>query len=260
MCGIDMPVFSDSGPSSGPPGATKPPMKKSTRNWLIVGILGGGVVVVYYVMRARSSAATNATGTTTDPSIDPSTGIPYAEEDSGALGAYGTSPSLYGYTDPSTGAFISGVGAGATGVVTAPSTNASWAQQVEAYLQNLGYNPTSVAAALGKYLTGQSLSADQAAIVAAAQGFYGNPPQGAPPILQTNPSGNGTGGGLTGKNIKILGRSDWFSAAKDTLGQVKLGASGWYKIHGQRVYYSKAHNTIGFDDPNQGNKWVKRTL
>jgi hypothetical protein len=239
---------------------SKPPMKKSTRNWLIVGILGGGVVVVYYVMRARSTAAATGTGTATDNSIDPATGIPYAEEDSGYSGAYGTTPSLYGYTDPSTGAFISGVGAGATGVVTAPSTNASWAQQVESYLQNLGYNPTSVAAALGKYLTGQQVSADQAAIIAAAQGFYGNPPQGAPPILQAPPSGNGTGGGSTGKNIKVLGKNDWFSSAKDTLDRVKLGASGWYRINGQRVYYSKAHNSIGFDDPKQNNKWVKRTL
>ena len=56
----------------------------------------------------------------------------------------------------------------------------------------------AVAAAIGKYLTGQTLTSDQAGIVAAAQGFFGNPPQGAPPISTTTPSGNGSGGGGTG--------------------------------------------------------------
>jgi hypothetical protein len=232
-------------------------MKKSTRNWLIIGIIGGGAIVVYYVMRSRSAAAAGSTAA--DQGIDPNTGIPYSQESSGLNSPYGTTPSLYGYTDPSTGAFISGVGSGSTGVVTAPSTNASWAQEVESYLGNLGYDPMAVAAALGKYLTGQTLSSDQAAIVAAAQGFWGNPPQGAPPISTTPPAGNG--GGTTGSRfIKVLGKKDWYSQAKDTLDQVKLNASGWYRINGQRVYYSKAHNTIGFTDPNQGNKWVKRVL
>ena len=173
------------GPNGGPPPGAKPPMKKNTRNWLLIGGGVAALAVVYYVMKSRSSAS----------GIDPATGIPYDQEYSAAgagAGPVGATPSLYGYIDPTTGAFISG--AGAPGLVTAPSTNASWAQQVEAYLQNLGYDPIGVAAAIGKYLTGQTLSQQQADIVRAALGFFGNPPQGAPPISQGPPPVQGPGG------------------------------------------------------------------
>lgn len=184
--------------NGGPPGA-KPPMKKSTRNWLLIGGLGAAAIVIYMVMRARSNAATTGT---TDPNIDPATGVPYSQE-YGGYGATGVTPSLYGYVDPTTGAFISGAGAGNT--VLQPSTNASWAQQVEAYLQSLGYDPTAVGSAIGKYLTGQTLTSDQQGIVAAALGFFGQPPQGAPVPVTTPPTGNGSGGGSTGsfKELRV---------------------------------------------------------
>jgi hypothetical protein len=176
----------------GQSGTKKPGMKKSTKTWLLIGGLAVGGVVVWYVVKSRSgSSSTNAAAT--DPSVDPSTGIPYAEEY--AQGAMGTTPSLYGYTDPSTGQYITGVGAT---TVTQPSTNASWAQEVESYLENLGYDPTTTAAAIGKYLTGQPLTSDQNSVVAAALGFFGNPPTGAPPTIVSTPTGNGTGGGSTG--------------------------------------------------------------
>jgi hypothetical protein len=198
-----------------PPGA-KPPMKKSTRNWLIIGTLAAGGLVVLYIMKSRASvsAATAGANTADQGGVDPATGVPYSEE-YGYQGAYGTTPSVYGYVDPSTGAYITGTGASST--VTAPSTNASWAQQVEAYLGQLGYDPTTVAAALGKYLTGQTLSSDQSGIVSAAQGFFGQPPQGAPPTITVPPTGQtpspGTGkftapGGLRLRQIaKELGVS-----------------------------------------------------
>jgi len=154
------------------------------QKWLIGGLIVVGAGVVWYVMRRNSqSQAANQTG------IDPTTGMPYASEMYGGYGMpQGTTPSLYGYVDPTTGAFISGAGAGSQSVI-APTTNASWAQDVESYLTSLGYDAQTVAAALGKYLTGQKMTADQAAIVAAAQGFYGNPPQGAPPPVTTPPPG-----------------------------------------------------------------------
>src|SRR6516164_11250344 len=192
-------------PRPGGPGA-KPPMKKSTRNWLIIGTVGAGGIVIWYIMRAKKQQGQ------TDTNIDPATGIPYSQEYAG-YGGYGVGgggiPQQFGYYDPATGAYISGTGAGAQ--VIGPGTNASWAQQVEAYLQTVGYDPTAVAAAIGKYLTGQTLTSDQAAIVAAAQGFYGNPPQFVPPISQGTPSGNGTGGGSTGwQSFKtlVVGRNE----------------------------------------------------
>ena len=183
-------------PRPGQPGG-KPPMKKSTRNWLIIGSVGAAGIVIWYIMRAKSQQGAGTAAT--DQSIDPATGIPYSQEYSG-YGGYGVGgggvPQQFGYYDPTTGAFISGTGS--TGTVIGPGTNASWAQQVEAYLQGVGYDPTAVAAAIGKYLTGQTLSSDQAGIVAAATGFFGNPPQYVPPISQGTPTGNGTGGGSTG--------------------------------------------------------------
>ena len=186
-------------PRPGGPGA-KPPMKKSTKNWMIIGAVGAAGIVIWYVMRARSQA--NTSQTTADQSgIDPNTGIPYAEEYSqgyGVSGYGGGVPSYYGYYDPTTGTYVGGTGS----VVTQPSTNASWAQQVEAYLGQIGYDPTTVAAALGKYLTGQALSNDQQGIVAAALGFYGNPPQGAPPIVPTGTGGGGSSGWQSFKSLK----------------------------------------------------------
>jgi hypothetical protein len=186
-------------------------MKKSTRNWLLIGGLGAAAIVIYMVMRARSNAATG------DSTIDPATGIPYSQEQGGygGYGAQGVTPSLYGYVDPTTGAFISGAGAGQS--VLQPSTNASWAQQVEAYLGSIGYDPLAVGAALGKYLTGQQLTADQQAIVAAALGFYGQPPGGAPPIVGGTPTGNGTGGGSTGhfKELRVTRNETLGTFAKE---------------------------------------------
>jgi hypothetical protein len=171
-------------------------MKKSTKNWMIIGAVGAAGVVIWYVMRARQQSS--STTSTTDPSIDPNTGLPYSQEYGGYGVAGGGVPNYGGYYDPGTGSFIGGTGA----VVTQPPTNASWAQQVEAYLQTIGYDPTAVAAALGKYLTGQPLSQDQEAIVAAAAGFYGQPPQGAPPPVLTQPGGGNTGW-QSFKNLRI---------------------------------------------------------
>lgn len=168
----------------------KPPMKKSTRNWILLGGVGAAGLIIWYVMRSKSAANQQAAATaSTDPSIDPSTGLPWAAEMGGGVGGYGGgTPSLYGYYDPSTGQYITGTGAG--GIVTQPTTNASWAQQAEQYLMTLGYDPVHTAAALGKYLTGQPLTPDQMSIVQAALAFFGQPPQGAPapkPIPSPNP-------------------------------------------------------------------------
>jgi hypothetical protein len=171
---------------------------------------GGGValVVVYveYKKAKTNSAATTAATTTaaTDTSIDPSTGIPYAQEAGGVdpstglpyssedySGVVGTTPSAYTYTDPTTGATI-----GNGSYVSGPSTNAAWAQQVEAYLASIGYDQTTVSAAIGKYLTGGALTSDQYGIVQTAVGYEGSPPTPVPapqigaPTGQTQSSSN----------------------------------------------------------------------
>jgi hypothetical protein len=189
----------------------KPGMKKGTKTWLLIGGLGVGGVVIWYVVKNRSSSSSTNAATAADSGIDPTTGIPYADEYD--TGGASNSPSLAGYVDPSTGAYITG--AGATSQILAPSTNASWAQQVESYLEGLGYDPTTVAAAIGKYLTGQGLTSDQSGIVAAAQGFFGNPPQGAPSIVTVPPTGqNGSGSGTPSPVTKASGTQRLFQIAE----------------------------------------------
>lgn len=179
-------------------------MKKSTKNWMIIGAVGAAGIVIWYMMRAKSGASTTAS---TDPNIDPATGLPFSQEYGGYGAGGGGVPQQFGYYDPQTGSYITG-----TGSVTTPPTNASWAQQVEAYLQTVGYDPTTVAAALGKYLTGQTLSSDQQGIVAAAVGFYGNPPMGAPPITSTTPGGQS--GWQSFKDLRVPTRESLAQYAK----------------------------------------------
>ena len=174
------------GPPSPRPGGPgmKPPMSKKTKNWLIIGGVGAAGIVIWYIMRNRSQAAT-------DPSLDPNAAAADAYGGYGVSGYGSNIPSQFGYYDPTTGAYITGSGIPGS-VVTAPSTNAAWAQQVEAYLQGLGYDPTAVGNAIGRYLAGMHLTQTQSGIVAAAKAFFGNPPGGAPPIVVNPPGGQAT--------------------------------------------------------------------
>lgn len=140
-----------------------------------------------------------------------------------ASGGYGG----YGYG----GGVVSGGGSEATPTITygyaygygstigstaAPVTNAQWAADAEAALSSAGgYDATTVAAALGKYLTGGTVTADQATIVQAALGLEGNPPtagaNGYPPGIHesasTGQSGTTPAGGATVSVPKVDGMS-----------------------------------------------------
>lgn len=154
----------------------KPSLKKMPRKQLLwYGGAGlAGLAAVWWVMRKRGAQ-------NQDPGLDPN-GYSAA---TGDVSGYQQA----GYYDPGTGAFIGGIGAnGNVGTIFNPSTNASWAQQVEAYMTNLGYDPLAVGAALGKYLTGQTLSDDQKSMVQAALAFFGAPPGGVPPVSTTPPA------------------------------------------------------------------------
>src|SRR5215469_16803858 len=163
-----------------------------------IGGLGGLAIIIWYRRHAASNA--NTAGTTTDTSgIDPNTGVPYADE----YGGVGTTPGYLGSYDPSTGTYVSPGYGGPSGTVYS-ATNAMWAQSAEAYLVANGYDPATVAAALGLYLGGVPLTQNQYDIVQAALGFEGQPPNGAPPAQLISgggggQSGSGSGGGTGGK-------------------------------------------------------------
>lgn len=162
-----------------------PKGKRLSRNKKI-GLFGlaavGGVIIFVLYRRHAANTATSTTDTTgTDTSgIDPNTGQPYSSQ---------------AYYDPTTGQYY-GLGAGGVTSGILPGTqyatnNATWAQASEGYLTNQGFDPATVATALGLYLAGLPLTADQYNIVQAAIGAEGQPPNGAPPPQQIGGGGSG---------------------------------------------------------------------
>jgi hypothetical protein len=189
------------------------------RAGVIAGVVIGGAGGLYlYVKHKDSKASTASTASTA------AYGYGY--------GAYGYGS--YGYSNPAFnepyiggeygygGAYGYGIGEGyGVGSPTPPptqlaTTNAAWAQAAENYLTETGgYDAGTVAAALGIYITGSTLSAAQQAVVEAAIAFEGYPPNpgasGYPPAMHTSAStgqgggsGSGSGGGGTGaKTITV---------------------------------------------------------
>lgn len=181
-------------------------------------IAGGGIVLVggvYYYRKNKTASAAQASVATAGASeIDPATGYAYGSpEDAAALSTqngYASPGGLaagggYGFTGYAGG---SGGGVFGTGSPGSFVSNAEWAQYVEAYQENnLGSDPVTVGNAVGKYLTGQPLTADQVGIVQSCIAIGNYPPvsgpNGNPPSYVTAntgtttppPTGGGTGGG-----------------------------------------------------------------
>lgn len=199
----------------------------------VVVVVGGLAAVVYYRSRksaAAANAATTATpaaaaansgygagyssdpyppdgtqGNPSDPySTDPSTGMTYGDEQasqygsSGAFGGYGG----YGY---------GGGGGGNTyGTGGQFTTNAEWSQYVEQYLTGQeGLDPNTVGNAIGKYITGQGVTADQQTVIEQAIAIGGYPPvngpAGYPPSIQLV---KGTGPGPGSSSVQGLKAAD----------------------------------------------------
>lgn len=229
--------------------------------------LGGGAVLVIVVAwyRSRDAAAEPAAAAGGDPSqqIDPATGYPYGSDpDLAALGqmaAIGAGPVGPGYEFQS-GANISGGGGYPQGF----TTNAAWSQAAEDYLVNTvhgGESADVIGNALGKYITGQGLSADQVAIVEQAIAFTGYPPvngpTGYPPSYRTAaaaatpaaPTTPGTPAALRAPSrifATAVGRTwirfGWKNVAGAS-GYVvqQMGASGWQTIgHSGDTQYTRS--------------------
>lgn len=136
---------------------------------------GGGVaiglVIIYEYRKSRLNAATAAPV----PTDSGTTG--YADT-SGSYGDYGSDTAgLFSYTDPASGTVVSGAG---STVVTGPSTNAQWSQQVQGLLVTEGYSSVDVAAAIGHYIVGTTMTSQQWEIVQAGIALEGQPPQPVP--------------------------------------------------------------------------------
>jgi hypothetical protein len=154
------------------------------------------------------------------------TPYPYGEEY--GYGAYG-----YGDYNPYTGQYLgggtgslNGSGGGTTTTTgpVAPTTNSEWSQAVISGLKGTkGYNELTILNALGRYLRGQNLSADQARIVTEATALEGDPPvpgaNGYPPKMHSSPPKGqkkpGGGGPPPTHFIRANGHEDLYKIARD---------------------------------------------
>lgn len=172
---------------------------KPTYVWIGGGVVGGIVLYAYAKRRAAKNAAaadtSSADSSTTDNSIDPTTGLPYADEG----GVYG-----YGAIDPSTGVpyqYESGT-TNATTSANTITTNQEWLGQAEQDAQEIfGATYTLASGALGKFLaqTPGGLNDSEYLVVSEVLAELGQPPVGGPYRLIHAPSTpTGGGGGITG--------------------------------------------------------------
>jgi hypothetical protein len=202
---------------------------KKMPTWGKVAVGVGGAGVVYYAYRQHQNAASSSssdTSSTDSTGIDPVTGMPYSQDNQidpltgmsylaeaqeygsvsaaesamagnasgSAYGSLGTYDS--GYDNYSGGYYDnSGTDSGST---EAYSTNSQWAQAVEAGLSSIGYSPTDISGAVGRYLSSLPLTSAQASIIYAAIGEYGNPPVGQYTVV-TQPGPPTT----TGNDVKV---------------------------------------------------------
>lgn len=132
-------------------------------------------------------------------------GLPLNYGYGGALGGdmFGYGTYGYGLYDPY-GGFLGGggvpvlgggggsTGTGGTTTQAAPTTNAEWTTQALPQLTAAGYNRLTAITAIGKYLSGRSLTDSQANLIQAALAFEGEPPQssssGFPPKIKRSPA------------------------------------------------------------------------
>jgi len=164
-------------------------------------IAGGSALAIWFAYKQhKASSATGAIDPLTglpasqDTATDPATGQAYLAEAqqygsvaaaeqalSGSGSGYGYGGGGYGGAGTSTGADL----VPATTVAgTTYGSNSAWAQAVEAGLTDIGYSPTDVAAALGRYLSNLSETPAQATIVHAGIAEYGPPPAGSYQVIQ----------------------------------------------------------------------------
>jgi PASTA domain len=156
-----------------------------------------GLGVIVYIRARNTANAAAAADTSTaaatdtsgyDPTIDPSTGIPYAEENSGmdtsdygGAGAYGTGYDAAGYPIGSSQDL-----AWSQQQTTGITTNNEWVQ--EATGGSVPGDPGTIQAALSAVLGGLTVTTAQKNLFMEAVGVLGAPPQGYPPIHTSDTS------------------------------------------------------------------------
>jgi LysM repeat protein len=176
----------------------------SKKEMTIGAVAVGGVVVIGLYRSHKNSqakaaaAASSTTSGTTASNLDPATGLPSGSpEDIAALQGQSqyANTTAYGYAS-------GGYSTNTTGTLQGFTSNSQWAQAAQEYLTNYtagSADPSTIAAALGAYITGSYVTAAQHTIIEQAIAFEGAPPQsgtnGYPPSINTTPPSTGTGTG-----------------------------------------------------------------
>jgi hypothetical protein len=212
------------------------------KSHVMIAVAGVGGVALLYYMRQRNASTTAST-----TSANASTGVDAAGYAIGSPedlayeaqlnGDYGSSVSgdgsIIGYDSEGNPVYGNG---GTSGTPVGPgnyTSNAQWAQAFEQQVGSSGNDAT--AAALGKYLTGQSMTADQVTIVQEAIASQGYPPvsgpSGNPPGFKTSspslPAPSTKPGKISG--LRVISKSatnisvSWNAATGATSYQVAYG-------------------------------------
>ena len=144
--------------------------------------LGGVIIGVRKVMAGRSAPASATppaeagTAVTTQADGTPTMAQPVGSSTGWQWQPAGSSSGTY---DPAS-TYPDDTGTTSTKV----ETNDQWRRAAERWaLDNTQYPPTAILGAIGRYLEGSPLQADQATIVNGAIRGIGTPPQGAPPVV-----------------------------------------------------------------------------
>jgi len=166
----------------------------TTRQWVLYGGIGAGGIAIAAWMYERNKKQKAQTTAATQQANTAAYAYGYGMTEPYGYGQLTYQPEVYGYGlgyygYGTTYPYGAGTGAGGTVPVAAATTNAMWSQAAVSQLTNQGYDGAQVQAALGVYLTAGTLTAEQQAIVQAAIGVEGYPPQpgpnGYPPAMHS---------------------------------------------------------------------------
>jgi hypothetical protein len=201
-------------------GDVKLPGIGKSKKWVVYGI--GGTAAVYVGWRWWQASQADSSS------------------DTGASDGTYTSPDLTDYGLSTSGGAMN-VG-GNTGNTTTDGTtgidsNGEWTDYASEKLVNAGYDPATVAAALGEFLARRSLDKSEASIARAALAYAGQPPIGGPySVLEAAATGTTNLPAPTGLKVTT-------GTTTATLSYNSVAGAGYY-----RAYRDGVSTNIGATD------------
>ena len=232
---------------------------KQVKPPVAIGLAAGAVFIGVVVIRARKKAASSTssatsaaghTGPTPAPARDP---YPADGSSGDSADPYSLDPATgQTYGDESYGGSFGGGGFGGGGIYSPPSppaagnftSNAQWSQAAEQYLAGNGGNADTIGNALGKYITGSTVTEAQQTVIESAIAFEGYPPvsgsDGFPPSIRLHhqPTGHPVPGPVPGKPTKAP------TGEKAAVSGTSVNLS-WDAVKGATGYQLDVHRKSG---------------